>query len=143
MRWMDPSEIRDFMRSGSRTGKLASVNADGSAHVKPIWFDFDDATGDLMFMTWHGSIAAENMRRDARVSILVDDEHMPFAWARADGVASFSEDPGDRLRWATDTCRRYVGEGLAETFGRRNGVEGELVVRVRLSKLTGQAEMAV
>ena len=138
-RAMNEAEIRSFMGAGSRTGKLATVRPDGRPHVVPIWFTFDDA-GDLVFMTWHTSLKAGNMRRDPRVSICVDDETFPFAWARLDGVASFSE--ADRVHWATETSRRYVGDARAATFGARNGVEGELVVRVRPTRLTGQTGIA-
>ena len=136
---MDEAEIRTFMGTGSRTGKLATVREDGSPHVVPIWFTFDES-GDAVFMTWHASVKARNMRRDPRVSICVDDETFPFGWARLDGVASFSEE--DRVHWATETSRRYVGDDRAAAFGVRNGVEGELVVRVRPTRLTGQARIA-
>jgi PPOX class probable F420-dependent enzyme len=119
---MNPSEIRSFMSAGTRTGKLATVRADGSPHVAPIWFTFDPASGDLVFMTWHTSLKAKNMRRDPRVSVCVDDESFPFAWARLDGRARFRQD--DRVYWATETSRRYVGDDRAAEYGTRNGVEG-------------------
>lgn len=46
------------------------------------------------------------------------------------GRATFSEEPEALLRWATTIGGRYMGEGRAEEFGRRNGVPGELLVRV-------------
>ena len=73
-RAMTESEVRDFMVSGTRTGKLATVRSDGSPHVMPVWFTFDPETGDLVFMTWHTSLKARNMQRDGRVSISVDDQ---------------------------------------------------------------------
>ena len=138
-RAMTEAEIREFMGEGSRTGKLATVRSDGRPHVAPIWFTFDE-NGDVVFMTWHTSLKARNMRRDPRVSICVDDETFPFAWARLDGVAGFSE--AGRVHWATETSRRYVGDARAAAYGERNGVEGELVVRVRPTRLTGQAAVA-
>lgn len=139
-RSMSESEVRAFMMTGSRTGKVATVRKDGRPHVMPVWFTFDDETGDVVFMTWHTSLKARNMRRDGRVSISVDDEQFPFAWARLDGVASFSE--ADRVHWATETCRRYVGDDRAAEYGARNGGEGGLVVRVRPTRLVGQWDVA-
>ena len=139
---MSEEEVRAFMRRGSRTGKLATIRADGSPHVAPVWFDFDDATGDLIFLTHGESLKGRNLRRDPRVSIAVDEEEMPFGWARIDGVATRSEDPDELLRWATETCRRYVGDDRADEFGRRNGVPGELVVRVRPTRIVGEADVA-
>ena len=139
---MRDDEVRRFMRAGSKTGKLATVRDDGSPHVKPVWFDFDDETGDVVFLTWHSTVAARNIERDPRVSILVDEEQMPFAWARLDGVASIHRDDPRKLHWATETCRRYVGNAKADEYGRRNGVDGEVVVRVRPTKLQGQTDLA-
>ena len=128
------------MRTGSRTGKIATVRADGSPHVVPIWFEFDDATGDLIFMTGDQSLKAKNMIREPRVSIAVDEETFPYAWARVDGTASTSTE--DLVYWATETSRRFVGEDRAEEYGRRNGVEGEVIVRVTPTRLVGQTDLA-
>ena len=137
---MTEAEIRSFMGSGSKTGKLATVRVDGSPHVTPIWFTFDDATGDLVFMTLHASLKARNLQRDPRISICVDDESYPFAWARVDGAATISEN--DLVHWATETSRRYVGDDQAAAYGARNGVAGELVVRVRPTRMVGEANVA-
>jgi PPOX class probable F420-dependent enzyme len=139
-RAMTESEVRAFMGTGSRTGKLATVRADGRPHVMPVWFTFDPATGDLVFMTWHTSLKAKNLRRDPRVSISVDDEQFPFAWARLDGTASLTEE--DLVHWATETSRRYVGDDRAADYGERNGVAGELVVRVHPTRLIGERNVA-
>ena len=140
MKKMHEDEVRSFMGTGSKTGKLATVRTDGSPHVSPVWFAFDPANGDLVFMTWHTSLKASNIRREPRVSICVDDETFPFSWARLDGTASFGD--VDRVHWATETCRRYVGDERAAEFGVRNGIEGELVVRVTPTRLVGQADVA-
>ena len=77
MQTMTDDEVRAFMRTGSRTGKLATVRADGRPHVAPIWFDFDDATGEAVFLTAIGSVKARNMIHDPRVSICVDEMTFP------------------------------------------------------------------
>lgn len=143
MKPMDEAEIRSFMGTGSKTGKLAVVRSDGRPHVSPVWFCFDPDTGDLVFMTWHTSVKAKSLRRNPQVSVLVDDETFPFAWARVDGMASLSDDDDDRkVHWATETSRRYVGDERAAEFGIRNGVSGELVVRVQPTRLVGNTDLA-
>ena len=137
---MSESEVREFMSTGSKTGKLATVRRDGSPHVMPVWFAFDPATGDAVFLTWHTSVKARNMEREPRVSISVDEEEFPFAWARLDGVATLTDE--DLVHWATETSRRYVGDERAAEYGARNGVEGERVVRIRPTRLVGQWDVA-
>ncbi|MEM7093357.1 MAG: PPOX class F420-dependent oxidoreductase [Actinomycetota bacterium] len=138
---MSDDEVVEFMRTGSRTGKLAVTRKDGSPHVTPIWFDFDDATGELVFLTQVETIKGKSLRRDGRVSICVDLMEMPFHFARIDGeVASLTpqaEDPDAMLHWAIETCRRYVGDNRAEEFGRRNAHPSETLVRVRPIRYLG------
>ena len=50
-------QVVAFMREGSRTGKLAVTRKDGSPHVVPIWFDFDDDTGELVFVMGKESLS--------------------------------------------------------------------------------------
>ena len=79
-RSMSEAEIREFMASGSRTGKLATVRKDSSPHVVPIWFDFD-GNGDAVFLTRTDSLEARNLRRDPRVSIARSVGDDPAWWA--------------------------------------------------------------
>ena len=142
---MTDDEIRAFLREGSRTGKLATVRPNGAPHVTPVWFDLDEDTGDLVFLTRTDSVKARNMAVEPRVSVSVDLETMPFAFARVDGIAHltpFEEDPDATRQWATATARRYVGDDRAEQYGRRNGVPGEAVVRVTPTRLVGSAGVA-
>ncbi len=145
MRPMSDDEVVAFMRSGSRTGKLGVVRADGRPHVVPIWFDFDDATGDLIFVMGAGSLKAKCIARDPRITVCVDEMDFPFAFARIDGVATtltYNDDPQAMLHWATETCRRYVGDDRAEEFGRRNADPDELLVRVRPTRYVGASGVA-
>ena len=142
---MTDDDIRDFMRQGSRTGKVATVRSDGAPHVVPVWFDFDDATGDAVFVTGLKTVKSRNIARDGRVSICVDEETMPFSFGRLDGTATittYESDPEAVLHWATETCRRYVGDDRAEEYGRRNAVPGEGMVRVSPTHMTGELNLA-
>lgn len=126
-------ECRAFLWQGTRTGKLATVRADGRPHVVPIWFELDDET--LVFTTDETSVKAVNMRRDARVCLCVDDETPPFAYVQIEGVAQMSAEPVELLHWATCIGGRYMGAALAESYGKRNGVPGELLVRITPTKI--------
>jgi PPOX class probable F420-dependent enzyme len=69
--------------------------------------------------------------RDPRVVMCVDEPRPPYSFVQVQGIASISEDPQDVLDIATRTGGRYMGADRAEEFGRRNGVPGELVVRIK------------
>ena len=67
--------------------------------------------------------------------ICVDDPHPPFSFVQVQGEATVTEDMQDALSVATRTGARYMGADRADEFGRRNAVPGELVVRVRPTKV--------
>ena len=140
MQKMTPEEYRAFLLEGRRTGKLATVRPDGCPHVVPIWFDLDGE--DLIFTTWHTTTKAANLRRDARVCICVDDENPPFAFVQIEGVASVDARADDLLYWTTRIAGRYMGDDLAEAYGKRNAVEGELLVRVTPTKIIALKRIA-
>ena len=121
--------------SGTLTGKLATVRADGRPHVAPIWFVLDG--DDILFNTADTSVKAKNLQRDNRVAISVDDQVPPYSFVIVEGSASLSAEPEELLEWATAIGSRYMGSERAEEFGRRNGGPGEWLVRVRPTKIIG------
>jgi len=140
MKPMSIEEVVAFMRSGSRTGKLGVTRRDGQPHIAPIWFDFDDNTGELIFVMGRASLKARCIVRDPRICVCVDTMEMPFDFARIDGIASittYDDDQAELLRWATETCRRYVGDDRAAEFGQRNAVPDQYLVRVRPTNYVG------
>ncbi|MFE9939503.1 PPOX class F420-dependent oxidoreductase [Streptomyces hirsutus] len=137
---MTDEEWRAFVSHGTRTAKLSTVRADGSPHVAPIWFVLDG--DDVVFNTGRETVKGRNLARDGRVALCVDDDRPPFAFVVLRGRARISEDPGDLVRWATRIAARYMGQDRAEEFGARNGVPGELLVRVAVEKVLSEKGVA-
>lgn len=137
---MTDDEWRAFVTHGTRTAKLSTVRADGSPHVAPIWFVLDG--DDLVFNTGKNTVKGRNLARDGRVALCVDDDRPPFAFVVLQGRARISEDPDEVRHWAARIGARYMGEERAEEFGARNGVPGELLVRVRIDKVLAQKDLA-
>jgi PPOX class probable F420-dependent enzyme len=136
MRTLSPEDVRGFLLEGTRTAALATVRADGRPHVAPIWFTLDG--DEIIFTTWHASVKGRNLRRDARVALTVDDERPPFAFVSIEGDAELSEDLDELRHWPTRIASRYMGADRAAACGARNGVPGELLVRVRPTTIVGQ-----
>src|SRR5919198_4915633 len=90
---MSKAEIGRFLMRGTFTGKLATVKKDGSSHVVPIWFVLDDNSnsrgkiGNIIFTTDSTSVKANNIQRDNRVSICIDDQIPPFSFITIFGTA--------------------------------------------------------
>jgi PPOX class probable F420-dependent enzyme len=137
---MSDDEIRAFLDTGTRTGKLATVRPDGRPHVAPIWFVLDG--DEVVFTTWHESVKGRNLDRTGRAALAVDLEEPPYAFVTIEGPIAISEDPAERLHFATRIGARYMGEERAEEFGRRNAVEGEWVVKLQMEKVVAKDEMS-
>lgn len=137
---MTDEEWRAFVSDGTRTAKLGTVRADGSPHVAPVWFLLDG--DDIVFNTGKETVKGRNITRDGRVTLCVDDERLPYSFVLLEGRAEVSEEPGQLLDWATRIAARYMGADRAEEFGARNGVPGELVVRVRVDRVIALADVA-
>lgn len=138
---MTENEIQSFLMDSIRTGKFASVRADGRPHVTPIWYIYEN--GRLYFNTWHTSIKGKNILRDGRVSILVDEEKPPFAFVIIEGNAEALDISLEELAtWAGRIGGRYMGADKAEEFGKRNGGEGELLICVTPTKIIAKKNVS-
>jgi PPOX class probable F420-dependent enzyme len=132
-------QISVFLSAGTRTGKLAYAGPDGRPLVAPIWFIVED--GVLVFNTGKDTAKGRALARDPRATLCVDLEEPPYGFVQVQGEAEISEDPGELVRTATAIAARYMGQDRAEEFGKRNGVPGELVVRLRPTKVIAALDM--
>ena len=141
---MTAGETWDFLMTGTRTAQVATVRADGRPHVKPVWFELSGKPGDfeVLFTTAADTVAGRNLTRDGRVMISVDDPVPPFSLVLIEGTAVLSEDPAELLAVATRLGARYMGAGRAAEYGARNGVRGELIVRVSPARVLAQRAIA-
>src|SRR5215204_4252346 len=124
---------RTFMLERARTAVLATVHADSRRHAAPTWFDLEGNT--VVFTTGESTVKGRNMRRDVRVSLCIDEEEPPFHFVVIEGAADLTAGDPDILYWTTRIGGRYMGADRADEYGRRNAVEGELLVRVTPQKV--------
>ena len=137
---MNPNEYHDFLGAGTRTLKLATTRSDGRPHVAPVWFLLDGDT--IVFTTGAESVKGRALRRDGHVALCVDDEQPPFAFVLIEGTATLSTDTSELREWATRIAARYMGADQAREFGARNGTPGELLVRVAMTHVVAQRDVA-
>jgi PPOX class probable F420-dependent enzyme len=137
---MTESERRAFLDAPVRPAVLATVRADGRPHAAPVWIDVEG--GAIVFNTGEDTVKGRNIARDPRVSIVVQDDRPPFSYVLVDGVAETSDDLDDVRAVATRVGGRYMGADQAEALGARNGVPGELVVRVRPTHVVAVKDVA-
>jgi PPOX class probable F420-dependent enzyme len=134
-------EVIDFLSAGNRPAMLGYLAADGRPLVTPVWFIVDN--GELVFNTARDSAKGRALARDSRVVICVDDPHPPYSFVQVQGTASVHDGADDLLEIATRIGGRYMGAHRAKEIGQRNAVPGELVVRVRPTKVVSAFNVAV
>jgi PPOX class probable F420-dependent enzyme len=134
MRDLSDTEAQAFLGEGGRTGKLATVRADGSPDVVPIWFVLDGE--DLVFTCMSTSVKARNLARNPRAALSVDDEAFPYAFVTVRGTAELSA-PADIGEWCVRIAARYVRN--AEEVGARNAALDDLLVRITPTHVLARA----
>ncbi|PVZ09478.1 PPOX class F420-dependent oxidoreductase [Actinomycetospora cinnamomea] len=135
----DP-DIRAFLSEGTRTGKIGWTARDGRPLVAPVWFLVEDGT--LVFTTGADTAKGRAFARDPRAVLCVDLEEPPYGFVQVQGSVTLSEDLDELRRAATALGGRYMGAERAEEFGARNGVPGELVVRLHPDRVVALLDMA-
>lgn len=132
---MTKDDIYAFITGHVLTAHLATVRKNGKPHVAPIWVTVDG--DDIVFNTGRDTIKGKNLLRERYAAISMDDSVPPFNSVRIEGSVSFSEDLDEVRHWATVIGGRYMGAENAEAYGARNGVPGEMVVRITPERISG------
>lgn len=133
-------KVVTFLSEGTRTAVFGWVASDGRPLAAPVWFFVDG--DELVFNTGKDTAKGKALLRDPRVVLCVDDSQPPYSFVQVQGVATLSEDPAELLDTATRLGGRYMGAERAREFGERNAVPGELVVRVRPTKVHAGFDVA-
>jgi PPOX class probable F420-dependent enzyme len=142
MSTMTKDEIRNFLLQGTLTGKLGTINKDGTPHVVPIWYMVDEED-NIVFNTGGESVKAKNIRRDNRVRLCVDDQTPLFSFVLIDGTAQIESGQSSQIyKWAKIIAARYMGDDKSEAYGRRNSGEGEILVKIKPIRIVGQKDTA-
>jgi len=105
---MSADEITDFV-ARSRTGTLATVGPGGQPHLVAMWYGLVD--GEIWLETKTKSQKVVNIRRDPRVSFLIEDG-MTYDSLRGvsfEGNAEITDDPDIIFRVGVSVWERYNG----------------------------------
>ena len=135
----DPDVVA-FLSEGTRTGKIGYIARDGRPLIAPIWFLVENGT--IVFNTGKDTAKGRAFARDPRAVLCVDLEEPPYAFVQVQGSVLLSEDPDELRRTATALGGRYMGADRAEEFGARNGVPGELLVRVTADRVVARRNIS-
>jgi PPOX class probable F420-dependent enzyme len=105
---MTDDEVQRFL-SSSRTMTMATMSPSGHPHLVAMWFAYLDGT--VWFETKTKSQKVQNLRRDPRISCMVEagDTYDQLRGVLLQGTAEISEDWDDLRRVGIDVFERYTG----------------------------------
>lgn len=121
----DDDQLAAFL-ARMRNAVLATIRADGSPQATPVWFHWDGAVMRISTPDW--TRKTHNVRRDARVSVCVDDQ-VSGAYVTLFGRAELVE--GDRelvRRQSWPILLKYFHEDEARARWARIDAKGDRVV---------------
>lgn len=139
-RSMTDAEWPAFLVAEARPAVLATVRRDGRPHAAPIWIDFDD--GAVWFNTGADTIKGRNLSHAGLATICVQDDRPPFSFVMVEGTVELIDDIDLVRKWAARIGGRYMGRDRAEEYGARNGVPGELLVKLTPTNIVSAFDVA-
>jgi PPOX class probable F420-dependent enzyme len=105
---MSQAEIDDFVTS-SRGGTLATIGRDGQPHLTAMWYAVVD--GEIWFETKAKSQKAVNLRRNPRITFLLEDgdTYDTLRGVSFEGTAEIVDDADAVFRVGVSVWERYTG----------------------------------
>ncbi|MFH8789996.1 PPOX class F420-dependent oxidoreductase [Streptomyces roseoverticillatus] len=112
---------------------VATVQPDGSPQLTVTWVTRDG--DDLLISTTVGRRKEKNMRRDPRVTVMINPPNAPYTYAEVRGTATLTTEGGPEL--IDELSRKYTGKDYADFNPAAKDDAQRVVVRVTPRKVVG------
>jgi PPOX class probable F420-dependent enzyme len=112
---------------------IATIQPDGSPQLSVVWVKRDG--DDLLVSTTVGRRKEKNLRRDPRVTVLVNPDQAPYTYAEVRGSATLTTEGGQKL--INELSRKYAGKPYAEFNPAWEQDDERVVIRITPRKIVG------
>ena len=104
---MTDDEVKDFL-DGRHVMNIATMGPDGNIHLVAMWYGF--LNGNPAFETFAKSQKVKNLRRDPRITVLVEDgdAYEELRGVEIVGRAVVHDDQGPLMEVAENVVERYI-----------------------------------
>ena len=119
---LNTAEVDEFL-SQPRTAQLVTMRADGTPHVAPVWFLWDN--GQALVMASRTTVKVRNILRNPTVALCVCTPDHPYSFVTIEGTASITDRGLDDM--VRQTCVLYEAEERGAEFA------AELLAEERLT----------
>ena len=126
-----PQPIRTLL-ADKAYGHVVTLNAKGQPRLTMVWMDVDG--DDVLFNTAEGRKKLQDLRRDPRVIVSVQDRNDPQSYAVFYGTAHTITEEGARVHIAK-LSKRFLG---LDTYP-GPPTETRLIVRISVERISGVA----
>ena len=125
---MTDQERQTFL-ADLHVGVLAIPRASGPPLSAPIWYDYEPG-GDIRVLVGPTSLKAKLMSEGTEVTMVAQQEDMPYAYVSVEGVVSeirTGDIDADLLPMAT----RYLGEKMGKGYADANAGSDQLHISIQ------------
>jgi len=118
-----PDSFKDMLQKKA-FANLATVSADGTPQVTPVWFDYDGT--HIRFNTAKGRVKDKNLRRNPAVALTIMDPDNPYRYVQVRGrVAEITEAGADAH--IDSLAKKYTGQ---DRYGNRRPGEVRVTYKI-------------
>lgn len=119
-------EVSAFVRE-RHLATLTTLRADGSPHVVPVGFTFDETRGVVRVITWATSVKTGHARRGGRAAVSQVDGGR---WLTFEGTVSVTDDP---------TAVAEAVSAYATRYRQPKERVDRVVIEIRVDRILGRA----
>ncbi|MFI8433617.1 PPOX class F420-dependent oxidoreductase [Streptomyces sp. NPDC079020] len=113
---------------------IATIQPDGSPQLSPVWVKRDG--DDVLISTTVDRRKEKNLRRDPRVTVVVQPADNPYTYAEIRGTATVTTEGGQEL--INELAQKYTGKKYAEFNPSSADDAQRVVVRITPRKVVGR-----
>jgi PPOX class probable F420-dependent enzyme len=108
---------------------VATVRADGTPHVAPVWVDVDG--DEVVLNTAKGRLWPRNLERDPRVTLTIADRDNPYEYVSIRGrlASETTEGADDHIN---AMAKKYLGQ---DEYPFRQPGEERIIIRITPEKV--------
>lgn len=126
-------DLKKYVDDNPVFAVVATVQPDGSPQLSVTWLKRDG--DDLLVSTTVGRRKEKNLRRDPRVTVMINPPNAPYTYAEVRGTATLGTEGGQEL--IDELARKYTGKDYADFNPAAKDDAQRVVVRITPRKVVG------
>ncbi len=126
-----PDKFLDLLNEKITFADLATVMADGTPQVTPVWFDYTN--GKIRINTARGRVKDKNLTRNPNVALSIRDPANPYRYMQIRGKVSRSTEEGADAH-IDSLAKKYMGK---DSYPFRNPAEKRVTYEIDIGSVQG------